>query len=365
MPSLLKSGSVLFRPSEESDLYALPGNQSESYLIDAPLERPYLAEISSDKNKLLLWRHGETIVIYDLLSGEENRISWQEGWPAIRGWSLDERIIFVVTHERTIGEGIVNEYFLVDPITLNSETATQEFYLPDYTFRETVPFGGFAVWNPEQTLILYTATNLKTFNVDYVLRNTITDVELWRYENVEGSLIINPHWSLDGNRILMSIIPPRGSFNSYPDRVLLASLTVVDLEFEVLSEITFLSNREYIWYVEWSPDTRYVLFEASPPQFQLEDIHVPYILDTIDGSIRQICDPDILDADGWWFPTANQAWWLPEGNQILYTVQKNDGYELKLFDVESWQTQILWHSEELINRTMNVIEWTPVEFVAP
>jgi hypothetical protein len=187
--------------------------------------------------------------------------------------------------------------------------------------------------------------------VDFVLRNTITDEELWRYENVNDFIIPMADWSKDGNRILLGIIPRRPSSNPYPDQVMLASLTIDELKFEVLSEPSFVTNREHFWNVEWSPDTRYALFELASPQ---ETTNLFYVLDTNDSTTYQICEPGILE-----------MWWLPEINQLLYIIQLDEGQALKLLDIESWQTQNLMQTDQDLSRYTNFIGWTPIEFNEP
>ena len=68
-----------------------------------------------------------------------------------------------------------------------------------------------------------------------------------------------------------------GSVYSEKEPSKLVSLNVDSLDYEVLSQLTFLSSTDYIRYIEWSSDTRYVLFEL----WEMTGLGPGYILERV------------------------------------------------------------------------------------
>lgn len=347
-PSLLTSGSILIQ-ARENGIWAFSKGLADPHFITAPVERIRgLSVLSSNRMQIVF--QSDDVVLYDLLTGEQISFPWQESWGAraVSGWKEDGRLELFVRYEKTLGEGVVREIILLDPITLQAEHITQEFQLPDFVFNNMNPFHGFASWNPAETIVLYTGVHPGE-GMRYVLRNMITNEEMWRSVKLDGAINPVADWSEDGGKVLMAFVPPRTISVRNPDPIELVSLDVHSLRYEVLSTLTFLPDRAEIRYIAWSFDTRYVFFTLFQTSFRGPG----YILDTQDGSILPICGPGL-----------NYGWWLPEANQFLYIVEASDGgdgHELKLLDVPSWQVQTLWQSDG----HPHITGWTPVEFSEP
>lgn len=346
---LLQSGSILVQPIGKAGVWAIPPNASKPYLIAAPVKPRWRFDLSLSGTKLIFSQPGEPISIYDLLTREGRLIPWQDSWHVVWKWSTDERIQILIRFEETLGEGVLWEVVLLDPVTLRTETMIHDARLPNYSFNDANPLHGFASWSPSEPLVLYTADAPNKPGGEYVLRNIATNEELWQSEAIGGSIIPIADWSKNGDRVLMVIIPHRLINDPEKEPSKLVSLNVDSLDYEVLSQLTFLSSTDYIRYIEWSSDTRYVLFEL----WEMTGLGPGYILDTDSGVVRQICEPSFIN-----------GWWLPDVNQILYIIQTDTGRELKLLDVTKWQAQSLWQTDNNLDSS-RIIGWTPVVFPVP
>ncbi|MCA9977652.1 MAG: hypothetical protein KC413_17960, partial [Anaerolineales bacterium] len=145
--SLLPSGSILVQAFRENGIWAFSKGLTGPYFIAAPVEDMVgLANLSPSRTQIAFQGANEDIVLYDLLTEGKTLIPWQESWHArsVSGWSTDGRLELFVRYEKTLGEGVVWETLLLDPITLQVGPVTQEFHLPNYYFDDKNPFHGFA-----------------------------------------------------------------------------------------------------------------------------------------------------------------------------------------------------------------------------
>ncbi len=169
-------------------------------------------------------------------------------------------------------------------------------------------------WSPDGEWIkLYEIAYIEGLGVFRIWNNETGSLDSWL--GLDGEVFPGfSGWSSDGSQIVFDVV----TYVGFPG----AGLYTASPSGEGLTKIYSNSNRVAM-YPLWSPDGKYIAFEAS--KYGGESARI--ILVTPDGS-EQL---EIYSGETSAIPLA----WSPTGSQLLFASREEDHFNLHLYDIES------------------------------
>lgn len=296
---------------------------------------------------------------YNLLSGEIKVVEFETELGPFTSvkWLPDGRLQYTTNIEQTLEVGEEKTGFIIDPVSGESEPFAMQLNLPDYTFDPTeinqgVP-SGFAVVDPQNELVLYTARNGNDNSHEVRLLNLLTGEVVWQTRsNSFGSR--NPKWSLDGENVLFTIYEPTEGTPYGWTRLI--SLDRYGVEEELPPQPFPKIWKDFITSWSRSPDDNYIFFAVREDH----TLH-SYILDTETWIIKEICDPNVIDfvRDTRYLA---EVYWAGNEYLIYRVVVEKDGeptHSLRILDIANWTTQVLFEPDS--GYGINLSGWIPFE----
>lgn len=341
--SILQQGSIVYREAGAPEkLWAFTAGHRLPKPVFSSEIGPASLDVEGRRVAFDEDGNEKALAIYDLQTREKSLWPWAEPWKIVDGWTRDGKVKLLVSHERQADIGETSVYALFDPLSGVATTSENVLSLPGYRFLSNNPLDGYASLSETGDLVVYTARG--TSGDDIVLRNTTEGAELWRH--AIGTTFIAPAaWSPDDSKVAFVMVSEEKKYSQ------IFSLTSDGRNLSELTRRPLADYEDYIVnFLAWSPDGTYLflsLFEGSRggPGF---------VLNTLTGEIREVCDPEVTLYLARWVSVAGR-------NLLAYLVYRLDETgELRLLDIDSWQTEVL-HTA-IIPYQIDILGWTPVEF---
>ncbi|WP_169238277.1 TolB family protein [Candidatus Roseilinea sp. NK_OTU-006] len=340
--TILQQGSLLFEEvGTPAKLWAFTaGHQSPNTVFS--FEGGF-ASLDSEGRRVAFMelREEKALAIYDLQTGEKSLWPWAEEWKAVSRWTRDGRVKLWVSYERQGSIGETSVFALFDPSNGTVITVKEELDLPGYTFESNNPWGGYVSLNGAGNLAVYTAWAISgALEFEVILRDISKGTDLWRYAG--GKPFAGPAaWSPDDSKVAFALV------SESENHTRIVSLTS---DGRNLSELTHFPPTDLVDILSWSLDGKYLLVSL----FEGPQGGPSFVLNTLTGEIREVCDPKVTFYRARWVSVAGR-------NLLVYLVYRQDETgELRLLDVDSWQAEVL--STVNIPYQIDMLGWTPVEF---
>jgi hypothetical protein len=303
-------------------------------------------------------------LFYDIVSGgEKARLAIPYDYWFIE-WLQDGRARFGNVIERMEGIGELQGVAILDPVTQQVESFTEELSLPEFAFNDSEVerglFYGYDAVDATGQLILYSARENNGNGFEVRLLNLETGELLWQHDTLYLSSS-TPQWSEDGSLVLFDVNVPVSDIHQ-------GWWKIIALNREGLVEalpsqpFPFTEEGQLVQYSR-SPDGRYLFYIAWVWDEQRSERETrAFIVNVMTGEVREICDPGTTFVA--FVPAGNNVGlWLPDG-QFVYRVLIEQGgqptHSLRVLDIPTWTTQVIFEPEP--GHGVNVFGWTPVEF---
>lgn len=381
----LSEGALWWPQVEEDGIWVISANSLEPQLV---YQSAKYVSVSPDGNRLVSGKavspeNSPTIVLYSIDTGESNDIVLPPvvGEPIVGQyptWISDDHIAYITRLEKKLGSGEIWNEVILGATSQKVESSTLELNLPEYEFDENdtdqdIPTGFVAV-DPTRKRVLYTAGNDR--NHEIRLLDLDTGEILWK-ERSEYLINTIPQWSQDGQRVLFNTSILRQDIEPYAgssgDSYIpfawnkLVSLSR-DGEEEALPQQPYpgLLDQELNNFSR-SPDGRYIFYNFY--SYETSSIHA-YIVDTVTGRNREICDPKSRFFGSWPLGSGDsgkvEVHWLPNSQLVYRTLIEKDGqwaHSLRVLNIPEWTSEVIYEAEP--GYGINIFGWTPVELPEP
>ena len=207
---------------------------------------------------------------------------------------------------------------------------------------------GWPAWSPDGGRIAF----IRATHGEHALVTTLLSVgpeggepqRIARLASTRNVALADPHWSPDGNRILVTVVPEGGEGD---DRG--ASLQVIDVA--TGRRTLLLRNARY---GRWSPDGRrlsYVTVPTRCEEFPCQDLYVA----NADGSGRKRLTSRSESASEY------SPAWSADGDRIVFASDRNypDGGSLELYSIRPDGSCLTWLTNGTANSFRPAFEPTP------
>jgi hypothetical protein len=301
----------------------------------------------SPNGEKLVWHEFGTdhFVLYDLISKEQRNFNWESSWQFIHGWKDNETVSISVNHENVfnIGTKEENVYFDVPRETFTSEAISLN--LPGYSLGPSVdgPLDGFAIMDPTESVVLYTAYVNGTPNMSLIKRDT--GEILWE-NKIQYPYYPQPDWTSDGDRV---------AFVIYDESPYFYTLSKDGKTSEIIGEG---AHQRVIRDIKWSPDEKYIYYSY----WDAIDEGPASIVNMDTKERKEICTPGYTFLRGTWLPNDFFAYIVREGEQT-----NQDGLaEVRVLNTKDWTYQTIFRTNTKVGPTtgftheLEVLGWTPL-----
>ncbi len=364
----LLSGSVIYNSDEIPGIWAISAsNQTPILVYDTSQRQPSSVMLSKGNSKLLIGfeeydpenGYKYEIIVLDLLDREEAFVNLEtESWLTILEWLGDGRIKFLKNVETLPNLGEIQEYVIVNPTTQTIEEETRKFDLPGYLEDDGVQFlySKIASVSPNQEHVLYTGLGTNSRS-EIVFWDVNSDSFIWKQQgNFAGVdypppsfLTSQPEWIENGDAVVFSGVLYEEDKNN---RGIFQVRQNAQLK-QLVSYDNIPSDDKHDWhsrYFSISSNGHFVHVGLAKPSDEPPRIMGPgFLVDTVTGEVMEICDTNSVFIDGIWI----------SNDQFLYRVRQfDDRQSLRILDIPSWTTQVLYDTDDRIN----IVGWTPIEF---
>ncbi|MBE2223711.1 MAG: hypothetical protein IAF02_19380 [Anaerolineae bacterium] len=381
----LPEGALWWPQVEKDGIWVISANSLEPQLAYQPAK---YVSISPDGNRLVSGKAVSTgnspiIVLYSINTGKFNEIVLPlvVGEPIVDQyptWISNDHVANITRLEKNLGSGEIWNEVVVDATSQKIESSTLELNLPEYYFdkydeEQGIPTGFVAV-DPTRKRVLYTAGNDQ--NHEIRLLDLETGEILWK-ERSEYLTNNIPQWSQDGQRVLFNISMLRQDVEPYTG---LSGDSYIPFAWSKLVSLSRDGEEEALPLQPYpglldqelnnfsrSPDSRYIFYSFY--SYETSSIHA-YIVDTLTGENRQICDPQSRFFGSWPLGSADsgkvEVHWLPNSQLVYRTLVEKDGqwaHSLRVLTIPEWTSEVIYEADPRYG--INVFGWTPVEFPKP
>lgn len=381
----LSEGALWWPQVEEDGIWVISANSLEPQLV---YQSAKYVSVSPDGNRLVSRKavspeNSPIMILYSIDTGESSDIVLPPvvGEPIVGQyptWISDNHIANLIRLEKNLGSGEIWNEVIVHATSQKIETSILELNLPEYYFDEYneekgIPTGFVAV-DPTRKRALYTAGNDQ--NHEIRLLDLVTGEILWK-ERSEYLINNIPQWSQDGQQVLFNISILRQDIEPYTG---LSGDSYIPFAWSKLVSLSRDGEEEALPLQPYpglldqelnnfsrSPDSRYIFYSFY--SYETSSIHA-YIVDTLTGENREICDPQSRFFGSWPLGSADsgkvEVRWLPNSQLVYRTLFKKDGqwaHSLRVLNIPEWTSEVIYEAEP--GYGINVFGWTPVEFPKP
>ncbi len=336
----LKEGIILFTfqgPNSPHGIWGFNSTSSTPNQVTNIDTMPLSVILSPGKTQLAWLNYladPHVLIIFDLRTSQVSSIPKNPRWRIVENWMSDGKIKILTDIEELQTKGVKYSYDLFDPVTKQITEIIEEFKLPGLQLDTNIWWMGYASINPSRNMVFYTAKNGR--NTDFVLMDTLNNVELWRNDSksFQGDIPI-ASWTKDGKFVTFVAEDKQGKLQH-----------ILNLEISSLKLSEIINSPEWIRQLSWSDDNRYLLASRSLGYWNKGP---GYIIDSQTGQQKEICVEDYVFGKGYW---------IENTNLLLYTMYSETNTKVALLDVSTWETQ------DIINLGpdifINYIGWTPI-----